>query len=116
MEARHLAPGDYDEKHFTSDCGSTEEHIARNTCPKKNGETGDCHYELYVQQDIKADSEEEAFEKSDIGKRIDEYLESLNVVEFDSSDFDYEIIDERSDDEYVDDFKIVHEKMYYNNE
>jgi hypothetical protein len=115
MEARHLAPGDYDEKQFTSDCGSTEEHISRNTCPKKHGEVGDCHYELYVQQDIEADDEDEAYKKSDIGKLIDEYLQSLNITEFDSADFDYEIIGDRSDNN-IKQFRIVHENVYYNNE
>ena len=47
IELRHLANGDYDEQNFTSDCGSFEDHIKHNTCPKKNGVIGDCHYELY---------------------------------------------------------------------
>lgn len=115
MEARHLAPGDYDEQQFTSDCGTTEEHLKRNTCPKKNGVVGDCHYELYVQQDIKADDEDEAYDKSTIAKYLDKYLKKNGVIEFDSSDFDYEIIGHRNDT-IRDDFRVVHEELYYDNE
>jgi len=72
FEATHLASGDYDtlndkekpmaEGGLTSDCGTLEEHLKRNSCPKKHGKLGECHYELYVQQDviIKHNDEDEA--------------------------------------------------------
>lgn len=120
----HSKPIDDDTFQFMSDCGSLDEHLERNSCPKKQGVVGDCHYELYAQQDIivSAESEEEAEniadERCTLNKLIDEYLEKHNVIDFNSKDFDCDCIgtSETELPESVGDLRIVHEKMYYDNE
>ena len=131
FELRHLASGDYDtvldkdcieEHELTSDCGSLAEHLKRNSCPKKQGVIGDCHYELYVQQDviIKSKSEDKAWKKSTLESELDKYLEKNNVTEFGPEDFEGDlgefIVQETSDPVGNSKMKIVHEKLYYNNE
>lgn len=126
LELRHLASGDYDEQDFHSDCGSKREHLKRNSCPKKHGVIGDCHYELYVQQEVvvKADSEEEAREiagdRFTLDKLLDDYLLTKGVTEFDSSDFEGSVdefyISETDEPEGVSEMIIMHEKLYYDNE
>lgn len=131
FELRHLASGDYDtlldkecdeEYSLTSDCGSLAEHLKRNSCPKKQGKIGDCHYELYVQQDviINSDSQEEAWKKATLESELDKYLVKNDVTEFGSDDFEGEldefIIQETTEPIGVSKMKIVHEKVYYDNE
>lgn len=131
FELRHLASGDYDtlldkdcieEHELTSDCGSLAEHLKRNSCPKKQGKIGDCHYELYVQQDviIDSDSEEEAWKKATLEKELDNYLVKNDVTEFGSDDFEGDlgefIVQETTEPIGVSKMKIVHEKVYYDNE
>ncbi len=129
FEATHLASGDYDtlldKSKFdagcglTSDCGTLEEHLKRNSCPKKHGDIGDCHYELYTQQEIIVNgTEEDAEMKLTLRKKIDEHLGKLKVSEFNAQDFEIEMVSsmETTEPESVSDMKIVHEKLYYNNE
>jgi len=131
FELRHLASGDYDtltekecdeEYALTSDCGSLAEHLKRNSCPKKQGKIGDCHYELYVQQDVIIDSESEdkAWKKSTIEFELDKYLAKNDVTEFGSCDFEGDLnefyVKETSEPVGVGKMKIVHEKVYYDNE
>jgi len=82
-------------------CGSVVDHVKQNTCPKKNGKVGDDHYELYVQWDyiVEADSEQEANDQATSielelkeNKELDDYLKSIGVTDFDSDDFDGDII------------------------
>lgn len=129
-EATHLASGDYDtllDKNkfdagtgLTSDCGTLEEHLKRNSCPKKHGVIGDCHYEMYAQQEIIVNgTEEKAEKKLTLRKKIDEYLNrETKVSEFNAQDFEVEMIGskETTEPESVSAMKIVHEKLYYNNE
>lgn len=133
VELTHLAMGDYDciEEQDDYTCGSLKEHLERNSCPKKEGKIGDIHFELYVQQDLRvvADSKKEADKIMNkicnVDKLIDEYLLKYNITDFNSEDFDgdtiicEEIIDKTSTalvQPMVSDMRIVHEKMYYDNE
>lgn len=131
FELRHLASGDYDtlldkeciEEHcLTSDCGSLTEHLKRNSCPKKQGVIGDCHYELYVQQDviIESDSEEQAWKTSTLESELDNYLTKNKVTEFNSKDFEGDLgefyVRKTSEPIGLGKMKVVHEKLYYNNE
>lgn len=128
-ELTHLASADYDslldkdcieEDVLTSDCGSLTEHLKLNSCPKKHGEIGDCHYELYVQQEviIDKDSEEEAYKKLTIYNELKKHLDKNKVKEFSPEDFEIEMIYDEDTNEPIglSKMKIVHEKLYYNNE
>ena len=104
VEMTHLAMGDYDciqEIFPEMNCGSVEEHLKQNTCPKKNGKVGDDHYELYVQWDyiFEADSKQEADDQAQSielerkeNKELDDYLKSIGVTDFDHYEFDGDII------------------------
>lgn len=104
VEITHLAMGDYDSLptiDYEMNCGSVEEHLKQNTCPKKNGKVGDDHYELYVQWDyiVEADSKQEAEDQVEPieielkeNKELDDYLKSIGITDFDHYDFDGSII------------------------
>lgn len=129
FEWTHLASGDYDtlldkncdeKTALYSDCGSLQEHLKRNSCPKKHGEIGDCHYELYVQQEIiiNENDENKASNKTTLDKKLNEYLEKKGITEFNSNDFEQDCISniETNEPESVSEMKIVHEKLYYDND
>lgn len=104
IESTHLSNGDYDNLPYLSNddinCGTVEEHLKNNTCPKINGKIGNIHFELYVQWDIivEANSKEEAnnltnnFDWSKTDIELDNYLKSCDITEFNHDDFDSDTI------------------------